>query len=61
MAEDGGGGGGGVGGGGGWGGEGKRLSAALSRSALEPVKESALPKRSSSLSLELVSAFCFLR
>ena len=44
------------------GGEVKRLSAALSRSALEPVKESPSPspKRSSS-SLELVSAFCFFK
>ena len=44
-------------------GEVNRLSAALSRSALEPVKESPSPspKRSSSSSLELVSAFCFFR
>ena len=50
-------------GGGGGGGEVKRLSAALSRSAFDPVKESPspLPKRSSSSSLELVAAFCFLR
>ena len=48
---------------GGGGGEVKRLSSALSKSAFEPVKESPSPspKRSSSLSLELVSAFCFLR
>ena len=40
----------------------KRLSAAHSRSALDPVKESPSPspKRSSS-SLELVAAFCFFR
>ena len=45
--------------GGGVGGEVNRLSAALSRSALELVKESPSPspKRSSSSSLELVSAF----
>ena len=50
------------GGGGGGGGEVKRLSAAHSRSALDPVKESPSPspKRSSS-SLELVVAFCFFR
>ena len=48
--------------GGGGGGEVKRLSAAHSRSALDPVKESPSPspKRSSS-SLELVVAFCFFR
>ena len=45
------------------GGEVKKLSAALSRSAFEPVKEypSPSPKRSSSSSFVLVSAFCFLR
>ena len=44
------------------GGEVKRLSAAHSRSALDPVKESPSPspKRSSS-SLELVVAFCFFK
>ena len=46
----------------GCGGEVNKLSAALSRSALEPVKESPSPspKRSSSSSLELeASFFCF--
>ena len=46
----------------GHGGELNKLSAALSRSALEPVKEStSSPRRSSSLSFEVeVRAFCFL-
>ena len=55
---------GGGGGGGGGGGEVKRLSAALSRSAFEPVKESpsSSPKRLSSSSFALeASAFCFFK